>query len=217
MPKTLADTVDLSQMDTARQITIPCPVNDYVQIYYLVGLMDSTDISTAVLLYDFFDLGAGSASFAYPPKYVQKYETQVWGESNDKSEQFIYYNYSDSVPGTIEFQDNSKFTLVATTNSDFRVTFNGSKPSYYNTAWSAGPVSFDVYESPDSTLQALSLLKSLHSRMLAGQDLSGLTLVNFNFETATGYGFLDFFNYACNPSRIQTYSLPYESEYFKSF
>jgi hypothetical protein len=105
---------------------------------------------------------------------------KIQGASADGTEAFIYYNYSDSVPSTMPFQNDSSYTVNATANNDFSVTFNGIKPSYYATAWNTQNITFAVWENPDSTsLMALPLLTSLHSRMLAGQDLSGLKLTNF--------------------------------------
>lgn len=216
-PSTLSDTVDLSQMDTAAGVTIPCPAGGNIILYNLVGVIDTTDISTAVLLHTFQSLGSGSASFGYPPKYVQKYETEAWSESNDNSEQYVYYNYSDSVPGALAFENHPTYTLNATGNSQFSVSFNGPKPTYYATVWSTGNLEFEVYESPDSSLRALPQLESLQSTMLAGQDLSTLALIDFNYEMAKGYDYLGFFNYACNPSLIATYRLDYESDYYKNF
>jgi hypothetical protein len=151
-------------------------------------------------------------------KYVQKYGMRVYGMSADGTEQFIYYNYSDSVPSTLPFQDASSYMLNATANNDFSVHFNGIKPSYFATYWSTQNVGFAVWENPDSsTFAALPFLTGLHSRMLAGQDLTDLRLGNFNFEMALGYGYGAWLNYACNPNQIQTYRMGYESEYFKGF
>jgi predicted DNA-binding protein (MmcQ/YjbR family) len=216
-PATISDTVDLSQMDTAAGVTIPCPTGDQIILYYLVGVIDTTDISTAVLLHTFQSLGSGSASFGYPPKYVQKYETEAFGQSNDNTEQYVYYNYSDSVPETLAFQDHPDYTLNASGINNFNVSFTGPKPSYYATVWSTGNLEFAVFESPDSSLRALPLLKSLQSKMLAGQDLSSLSLIDFNYEMAKGYDYAGFLNYACNPSLVATYRMDYESEYFKMF
>jgi hypothetical protein len=216
LPVSLSDVVDLSisPMDTAVSSVFVVPPGDHLTYFELDGVMDTTDVSTALWLAYFLNPGL---NFGYPPKYVQKYGMKVQGASADGTEGFIYYNYSDSVPSTMPFQNSSSYTLNATKNNNFSVTFNGIKPSYYATAWNTGSIGYYVWENPDSTtLMALPLLTSLHSRMLAGQDLSGLALTNFNYEMALGYYYFGWLNYACDPSQIQTYHMGYESEYFKT-
>ncbi len=94
----------------------------------------------------------------------------------------------------------------------------GSNTCRSSTAWYSGNISYYVWENPDSSsLKALPLLAALHSRMLAGMDISGLTLADFSYEMAPGYDYFGWLNYACNPSQLQTYKMGYEAEYTKEF
>jgi hypothetical protein len=215
LPVSLLDTVDLSQMDTAVSSTLVVPAGDQITYFELDGIMDTTNLSTSLWLWRYINSGL---SFSYPPKYVQKYETTINGTSSDGTESFFYYNYSDSVPSTMPFENTESYTLASTTDNEFSVKFDGIMPSYYSTAWYSGNISYYVWENPDSSsLKALPLLAALHSRMLAGMDISGLTLADFSYEMAPGYDYFGWLNYACNPSQLQTYKMGYEAEYTKEF
>jgi hypothetical protein len=178
------DTVDLSQMDTAIAVKFTRPA-EYatVETCNLTGYWDTTDYSNSVLLYS--EVVAPpinpAADVEYPKEKPEAYELNV-SFSNSSNDQVSYYSYGSTVPSTLALPDEFVYNLSSATPSLFSVNFVGSKPTYYETLWTAGGVYWMYYASPDSTtLHPLSTLTALNSKLLQGQSLSTLTLNSFSF------------------------------------
>ena len=203
-----ADTVELTQMDTAIRVNYYRP--DYAfTACNLVGDMDTNNIDRALLLYaPTFGPGFDSTlvqNFCYPPSLVEKYELRIYAHTPDKKSYISYYSYGPQVPQTMPFPDSTSYTLNSTQPDNFSVTFLTVRPTYANTVWVTSNVNWTVFASPDSTqLHPLSMLSSLNSRMLRQQNLSSLSFSSFGYGTADQLNYQDYFSFICNLPRAST-------------
>lgn len=131
------------------------------------------------------------------------------------------YSYGDSVPVLQPFPtlpDESFYSLNATQNNSFSVGFTGNKPTYYNTQWQVGNISWTIYASPDSaTLQPLNMLIALKSQRLQGQSLNNLKLSGFEFFNTQGLGYADYLAYVCDPAQTNAKRLSTAVTFTKYF
>lgn len=190
------DTVDLSEMDTAVAVKFTRPA-EYATgtSCSLVGYWDTTDYSNSVLLYSEI-VGPPinpAADVEYSKEKCQAYELNV-SFSNSNNDGVSYYSYGNTVPSTLTLPDESAYNLSSSTSSLFSVNFVGSKPTYYETLWSAGGVYWTYYADPDSTtLTPLATLTAMNSKLLQGQNLSSLALNSFTFGIAQGMSYLPYY------------------------
>jgi len=203
-----ADTVDLTQMDTAIKVNYYRPGYVFTACN-LVGDMDTNNIDRALLLYlpafgPGFDTTAVQ-NFCYPPSLVEKYELRIYAHTLDKKSYISYYSYGPQVPQTMPFPDSTSYTLNSTQPDNFSVTFLTVRPTYANTVWVTSNVNWTVFASPDSTqLHPLSMLSSFNSRMLRQQNLSSLSFSSFGYGTADQLNYQDYFSFVCNLPRAST-------------
>jgi hypothetical protein len=208
IPAGTADTVDLSQMDTAIKVNYYRPGYIFTACN-MVGDMDTTNIDRAVLLYaptfgPGFDTTAVQ-NFCYPPTLVEKYELRIFAHTPDKQNYLSYYSYGPQVPATMPFPDSTGYTLNSTQPDDFSVTLLTVKPSYISIEYATSNVDWVVFGSPDSTqLHPLSRLSSLNSKMLRQQNLSSLSFASFGYGTADQLNYQDYFSFVCNEQRAST-------------
>jgi len=216
IPKGLNDTVDLTSMDTAVMLNFNKPAEYTMQSCTLIGVMDTTDFSRNVVLYGFLHY-PGTPDMEYPRKLVQKLELSANAASSN-NDYASYYSYGDSIPSTLPLADESSYTITSTQNTNFSLKFLSAAPSYYTTGWKTQGITWALSASPDSTtLNPLSLLTALKSKMLQGIDLSGLSLSSFGFEAAQGLDYAGFLSYVCNPNLIKTQRLSSSIQFSKSF
>jgi hypothetical protein len=205
-----ADTVDLSNMDTAVKVNYYRPGYSFTACN-LVGDMDTTNIDRALLLYaptlaPGFDTTAVQ-NFCYPPTLVEKYELRIYAHTLDKKNYISYYSYGSQVPPTMPFPDSTGYALNSILPDNFSFTFLGVRPSYVGTQWvtASSKVNWTLFSSPDSTqLHPLSMLLSLKSRMLQQQNLPSLSYDNFGYGTADQLNYQDYFSFICNLQRAST-------------
>jgi hypothetical protein len=205
-----ADTVDLSQMDTAVKVNYYRPGYSYTACN-LVGDMDTTNIKRAILLYlptfgPGFDTTAVQ-NFCYPPKFVEKYELRVYAHTLDKKNYISYYSYGPQVPATMPFPDSTGYVLNSTLPDNISFTFLNVNPSYVGSQWitASSKVNWTLFSSPDSTqLHPLSMLTSFHSKMLQQQDLSTLSYYSWGYGTADQLNYQSYFSFVCNEQRALT-------------
>jgi hypothetical protein len=205
-----ADTVDLSQLDTAIKVNYYRPGWIFTACN-LVGDMDTNNIDRALLLYlptfgPGFDTTAVQ-NFCYPPTLVEKYELRIYAHTPDQKNYISYYSYGPQVPPTMPFPDSTGYTLNSTLPDNLSFTFLTVRPTYVGTQWStaSSKVNWTMFSSPDSTqLHPLSMLTSLNSRMLQQQNLSSLSYVTFGYGTADQMNYQDYFSLVCNLQRAST-------------
>jgi hypothetical protein len=194
-----ADTVDLIQMDTALHCNFNIPSSYQTLLTELDAYVDTTDIRkylniySSPFMYPGFDLIYPKKSSAF-----QKYE--FWGIwSNQNSASISYYSYEDSVPTAASFFSESDYVIHSSQADNFNVEFPTLEPSLCRIDCSADNLDWRIYSSPNSALQPLTLLTSLHSVYLKNEDLTKLKITGFNFEKADGFPYDNYFNYVFNP------------------
>jgi hypothetical protein len=205
-----ADTVDLSQMDTAIKVNYYRPGYAFTACN-LVGDMDTTNIDRALLLYlPTFGPGFDSTAvqnFCYPPTLVEKYELRVYAHTADKKNYISYYSYGTQVPSSMPFPDSTAYALNSTQPDDLSFTFLTVNPTYVGTQWvtASSKVNWTIFSSPDSTqLHPLSMLSSFNSRMLQQQNLNTLSFYSFGYGTADQLNYQNYFAFICNVQRAST-------------
>ena len=218
IPQGLTDTVDLSHMDTAVALNFKVPVGYTVTSTSLIGIMDTTDFGRSLILYNNL-LYTGAPDMIYPRKQVQKFEPYVYAANGNGKNSFLYYGYGDSIPATLPIPDaSSAYTISTSLNTNFSVKFGSASPSYYYCAWQSAGISWTLNCPPDSTtLNPVGLLTSLNSKMLKGQDLSGLAPALFGYESAQGFKYQDFISYVHNSDMIKTRRVPVSIKFTQTF
>jgi hypothetical protein len=197
--QTSLDSVDLTHMDTAVEVTYTKPASTYTVLSLLRGFPDTTNPASSVLL--FTGSNPIPADVEYPAKGVQTYEL-YYIAANNSQEAYSYYFYGSSVPSTIPFPTGPTYTITANQSDSFNVQFPGPRPSLYMANWLAGTTNLTVYASPDSgVVHPLTLLNSLHSKLLAGQSFGAPVAKNFTWEQLPGLDLAGGLNYFFNPSR----------------
>jgi hypothetical protein len=194
VPNQSNETVDCSTMDQVATGTFN--PSSYFTHYFtaIYGYPDSTNQNSQIWLY--INDGATDSALvntlpqlAYPKKNIQKYAVTA-AFSHGIYELAQWYACSDTINTNITYPDPSSYSLTANQNTQFAVTWNASKPTYYTTYWGDATVSWTVYASPDSTtLNPVGVLTAQKSKMLQGQDLTQLTFGEFTFETVNGYNY----------------------------
>jgi hypothetical protein len=214
------DTVDLTEMDTAVMFKFTRPA-EYATIgsCNLIGYWDTTNYPNSTLLYSLIQgqpINA-IADVEYPKEQCQAYELNV-SFINSNNDGVSWYSYGNTVPSTLSLPDESAYTLSSSTSSLFSLNFTSSQPTYYETQWSEGGVYWTYYAPPDSTtLHPLSTLTALNSKLLQGQSLSSLSLNSFNFATAQGLNYLNYFEYLTDPALLKVRRLPTLVSFTKNF
>jgi hypothetical protein len=216
IPPASADTVDLSHIDTAVVLTFNKPAGFTMQNSFLVGFLDTTDFSKSVWLFN--DMGlTGLPDMVYPTKLVQEYELYSSATNGNNGTGF-YYSYADSVPSTLPFPTPSSYTISSSQANNFAVKFNSTTPTIYATSWRTSKVEFSYNAPGDSTnLNPQGFLTSLNSKMLQGQDLSGLSITSFYIQNIQGFDYNGFTSYQFNPALVKTQRIHTLSSYSQSF
>lgn len=199
------DSVDLTHMDTAVEITYTKPASTITALSLLRGFLDTTSQTSSVLLYDAFT--PGPADVEYPTKGVQAYELLYTAISTSK-EAVTFYFYGPGVPATIPFPASPSYTIVANQSDSFNVQFPGPRPSFYSGNWLAGNTNLTVYASPDSgVVHPLTLLNSLNSKLLSGQSFGNPVVQNLTWEQFPGLDLGGGLAYFFNPSQYPNFRL----------
>jgi len=195
------DTVDLSHMDTMRQVNFPRP-SQYGKCYCVLnGIMDTTDHSKSIMLY-FSPYTPTTADMEYPAKYVQKFQVHATFSAPD-STQVTYYSYGSAISSDFLFPDPSRYTITPYQNDNFSIKFNNLSPTFYETQWKSGNVNLYIYSSPDSGVHhPQALLASLNAQKLKGQVITPPAPVQMSFETIAEMNYAQFFGYLSSPSLI---------------
>jgi hypothetical protein len=197
------DTVDLSHMDTMRQVNFPRP-SQYGKCYCLLdGIMDTTDYSKSVMLY-YSPFTPTTPDLEYPAKYVQKFQLHATFLAPDNT-QVTYYSYGSTISPDFLFPDPSTYTITSYQSDNFSIKFNNLSPTFYDTQWKSAKINFYIYSSPDSGVQhPQTLLTSLGSQKLKSQAITPPTPSSMSFETVEGMNYAQFLSYSSSPSLITT-------------
>jgi hypothetical protein len=208
IPKGTNDTVDLSHLDTVISFNFTKPAEYTVNFVELNGILDTADFTQSVSLYNQEQI-PGLPDVEYPGKLVQTKELYV-SASKANGGSADYYGYGDTVAKTLPFTDESAYNISASLNTNFSVGFTAVHPTDWSTEWSNTAVRFTTTASPtDTHLNAEALLATLqNTKMLKGQNLTGLILNYFYFETSAGMDMAEFYNYTHDPARLKTQRLP---------
>ena len=94
------------------------------------------------------------------------------------------------------------YALNSMENDSFAVSFAQGLTNY-TTSWSVGNITMAITASPDSSqLRPLTLLTYLHSKLLQGQSLTGLSIQNFGYETVPGVSYSGYFAHQTDPQQL---------------
>ena len=154
----------------------------------------------------------------YPRKssVFQKYE--FWGSwSNRDSTSISYYSYADSVPTTASFFSKSDYVIHSALADNFDVGFPSIKPSLCRTNCSTDKIDWGIYSSPNSALQPLMFLTSLHTKYLKDETVANLKINGFYFEKADDFDYDSYFNYVFRPDLLNKKLLKRSLGFSKGF
>jgi hypothetical protein len=192
------DSVDLTHMDTAVEVTYTKPASTYPVITFLRGFLDTTNPASSVLLFS----GPYTIPFdvEYPAKGVQTYELFYFA-GNNSQELISFYCYGPSVPATLPFPTSPSYNIAANQSDSFNVQFPGLRPSLYAGNWLAGTTNLTVYASPDSgVVHPLRFLNALNSKLLSGQSFGTPVAQSLTWQQLPGLDLAGELNYFFNPS-----------------
>lgn len=217
IPSSDQDTVDLAHMDTAGKVNFNLPPQVTDRLTFLNGFIDTTDFTKYLWLYNGIAFSPAPYDLVYPKTIIQKFEFDGIF-SNRSYETSSYYSFCDTVPTQVPYIDASSYSLSSSNNDNFSVQFNNEQPTYYKTEWVSGKITYELYSSPDATVQhPLSFLNQQKSILLENQDLSGLKLQNFGFEKVAGFDYAGYFNYVFNPESLKKKLVKSSVGYGKAF
>jgi hypothetical protein len=191
-----SQTISLSHMNTTEKVFFDAPAQYSLASCLLTGYADTTDFTKNIDLYlnfQHFPLG----DLQYPPHSkvpIQKYWLQV--EASTANNEFVAFNgYGSTGPtGTLSlpFPASPIYTLNSNIEDSLSVSFS-QKPTNWGASWLGGNVIFGIGAPPDSTvIHPLSLLNSLHSKLLAGHMPTSLSIQNFSYEIIPGLDYNGF-------------------------
>ncbi len=213
--QTALDSVDLTHMDTAVEVTYTKPASTNTVISLLRGFPDTTNLASSMLL--FTGPFTIPADVEYPAKGVQTYEL-FFSVGNNSQEFLSFYFYGPGVPATLPFPTSPSYNIAANQSDSFNVKYPGTRPSLYFANWLAGNTNLTVYASPDSgVIHPLTLLNTLNSKLLAGQNFGSPAAQNLTWEQFPGLDYGSGLNYFFNPSLYQTFRYNGSLAFTRSF
>jgi len=187
----LDDVINLSHLDTAVRLNLQLPSEYKIITANVVGIMDTTDYNKSLLLW-YKNLWTDVPDIEYPSKLVQRYESEVLVQGNDKNTA-ISFSYADSVPSHPLLPASSSLTVTSSQNNHLTFSFSGVHPSSCNSSLLSGQINWNINSSPDSTsLQPVKFLTSLNAKMLKGVDLSTLAVKGIRYEIVDGMDYANF-------------------------
>jgi hypothetical protein len=207
-PQGKADTVDLSRMDTAVELTYTKPAGYSLGSSLVYGIMDTTDLARTLMLYNTYG-GSGLPDVEYPQKRVQKMEMFISIFDNSSTHYDQYYSYGDTIHSAPYWPSETDYTISSNQPSAFSVAFTGVHPADYVTHWITGNVFFVIDAPSDSTsLNPQNMLGALKAaKLLQGQNLSGLTLNGFFFDIPGRLDYAGYNSFLHNPALWETQHL----------
>jgi hypothetical protein len=117
---------------------------------------------------------------------------------------------------TIPFSATPIYTLNATANNNFSVSFS-QQPTSYSIYLSTSNVYATVIAPPDSTqVGVLALLTSLNSKWLKSQNLGLLKVQEFSYESVQGFNYNHYFQHQADSTQIYAHQFASDLQYSKS-
>jgi hypothetical protein len=179
------DTVDLSQLDTAKTISLNWPAQ-YDIMPEIWGYQDATDLTHPLLIAP----GHGQYTHAYTyeamypanKQVFQKYDVKLTGyptifPAPITAQPSIRWTNLDTIPVNVPFFDNSYYAVNYKTPDSFAVAFPKTKPTFYTfAAQFGGGNNFDLTVPGDST--AIDPERTL-AILVKGKLLQGLSPAMF--------------------------------------
>jgi hypothetical protein len=219
MPTSTADTVDLTNMDTALSLTFnrTYPFTVVQAGSSFIGIPDTTNLNQIIGFSSIFQpYSRSGVDFEYPKVTVEMYELYVAAE--DSTGDYGYYYYGSNIPTTLPFPRASDFLITSKQASGFSVSFPGTMPSYYRTQWNSASVIMSIYASADSGSQKpLTWLTGLHSSLLESVSYSGLTLSQIEIDDVAGMNYGASIAYASSAAALATRKVRSASSYTQTF
>ncbi len=190
------DTVSLAKMDTALTLQYQKPFALSDSFRWVSGLRKKNDRSTSVALWsDFFEHNV-DYDILYPPTGVEQYIVKYFAV--DKNGKWHYtQKLGDVIPVTMEFLDDSYFTVVKNDMKDFEIAFPKTPPSVYSLNISA-PKFFWHINLPvgKKTLKGTDKIIDLSkSKTLAGFDFSTVHFDGVSLSKADEYDYVGYYTH----------------------
>ena len=216
-----ADTLDLSQMDTVNTITFsrPFPFTLVYQRCTFQGIPDSTDLTKSVSFINIFNpIAPGNGDLQFPKTPMQKYETGI-AARNSVNDDLYYYGYSTTIPTNLNFPDASSISVLSHQGDNFSVKFNNpASTTFCITRVESSNVFANIWSSADSaTLQPISFITNLKSKMLNGVVLNDIVPKSFVFENVPGFPYAGYLAYTTNPTLLQTNQINTYTSFTRGF
>ena len=154
------DTVDCSQLDTARTVSFNW-ATQYDILPRLFGYMDSTNTNKSLLLAP--GHGQYTHAYSYETMYpanknvFQKYDLLLTGYPNTygqgvPTQAGIRWTWLDTIPLNVPFLDASYYTVKSQTPDSFSVSWTKTKPTFYTLSTSFNIGEFLLTAPADTTV-----------------------------------------------------------------
>ena len=174
------DSVDLSQLDTAKKISFNWPAQ-YDITTKLWGYMDTTNRTKSLLLVP--SHGEYNHNFTYEAMYpannhlFQKYDVVLTGYPNNYGQGVpvqasLRWTWLDTIPLNVPFLDQSYFNVTSQTPDNFTVNFPKVKPTFYMLSTSFNVGEFLLTAPGDSTSldPEIMLVRLQQGKLLKGSN-----------------------------------------------
>jgi hypothetical protein len=205
------DTVDCSMLtpDSAIQLLFTTSVNFLYKFTQVIAVPDSTNLSTALPIYQSFVAPDPGAVIPRIHKF-QKYQVvSDFTNSTDSMEHYEMSNLGTSVNTTINYPPTGAYVVNSNQPANFSVSFKNFKPSTCLTVFTNGTFNWHLWTSPDSvSINPGAYLTALRSKVLATQSLSGFSALNFIYILVPGFGYADYLNFGMNSQQSSKVQLP---------
>lgn len=213
------NTISLAQMDTTAKVNYSLPPQYTLRSSFFKAYPDTADFTKWLFLYLYYG-HQPVADLQYPPVNrtpFQKYLLTM--EAINPNETLDYSTFSSTPPPpgtmTIPFPSAPIYTLNSTANNNFSVNFS-QQPTTYTAYLSTANDAVYIVAPPDSTqINALSLLNSLNSKWLKGQNLSALKVFGFSYETAAGLDYSQYFLHQTDSTQIIAHQFASDLRYYR--
>lgn len=177
------DTVDLSHMDTAALVTYNTPSGFTKEVCNLSAFMDTTDLDKSMALSINLYTSGYPADLEVPAKGPQAYQMELSAYNNSTSEFLTYSSYGPKVASSVNWFTAADYTLSASLQDSFLLSFPAAKPLFYRADYVSGNNYFSIYSAPDGkVLHPYTFFTQLGSKLLQGQNLSSLAADYFFIE-----------------------------------
>lgn len=108
--------------------------------------------------------------------------------------------FGETIPDSINFIDNSWYSVINSDINDFKISFSNSKPSVYSLDFVANNLYWDIYlptgkNGLKGTKEIVDLSKSIR---LKGQDFSSMQYNRIAIQKGDDLNYSDYYNFLFN-------------------